>query len=261
MYNNWHYILTDFVTRGVAPIYAELVYSFERLMNPPNGSMPLLKIVCPDGEVRTGEPLKDAIRKWSIELLEPAKSKVAVQSADDFLREHPELTAALPPPALLVQRFNNEFQRFLASDSGRIWRGKMDALNYTEESSGQLYDFMIKNKLAFHQQNFETAAIAVADSISVGINKDDVAVRSPDGGAVEHFSGGNRGDQLDMSHAAGGPTSGGRAGMTTPGSGPDTHEYSAAEVKRLVRKLDSHQYQQLLNDSPNFRKAVDQYLS
>jgi hypothetical protein len=245
--------------RFVAPEYHELVRSYECAINPPDGSMPKLYIKCPDGVIRTGKPLQNAVRQWSIELLEPARAKVAVQSADDFLRDHPELKAGTPPPALLMQRFNNEFQRFLASDTGRIWRGKMDALNYTEESSSQLYDFMVERGLTFHQKNFEVAAIAVADRISVSINKDDVAVRHS--GSIEHFGGGNRADQLYMGTEAGGPSSGGRAGMKTPGSGPDTHEYSAAEVKRLVRKLDSRQYEQLLNDSPNFKKAVDKYLS
>jgi hypothetical protein len=245
--------------RFVAPTYDELVRSYQYAMNPPNGSMPKLNILCPDGTIRTGKPLKDAVNQWPLELLDPVKKTAPVQSADEFLREHPELKAETPTPALLMQRFNNEFQRFLASDTGRIWRGKMDALNYTEESSSQLYDYIVVHGLTFHQKNFEVAAIAVADRISVNINKDDVAVRAS--GTIEHYGGGNRQDQLYMGLAEGGSRSGGRAGMTAPGSGPDTHEYSAAEVKRLVRKLDSRQYLQLMNDSPNFKKAVDKFLS
>lgn len=48
--------------------------------------------------------------------------------------------------------------------------------------------------------------------------------------------------------------------MTKPDASADTHVYSEAETHRLVKKLNSTQYLQLLNDSPNFRAAVQKYL-
>lgn len=52
----------------------------------------------------------------------------------------------------------------------------------------------------------------------------------------------------------------GMAGMTKPDASPDLHQYSEAETHRLVKKLNSTDYLRLLNDSPNFRAAVQKYL-
>jgi hypothetical protein len=69
-----------------------------------------------------------------------------------------------------------------------------------------------------------------------------------------HDGGGNRAEQVRLG------SEGGMAGMTKPDAAEDTHVYSEAETRRLVRKLGSNEYRQLLNDSPNFRKAVDKYV-
>jgi hypothetical protein len=50
------------------------------------------------------------------------------------------------------------------------------------------------------------------------------------------------------------------AGQIKPDAAEDTHVYSESETRRLVRKLGSVEYRQLLNDSPRFREAVDKYL-
>jgi hypothetical protein len=234
--------------REVATTLAELVISFNEAMNPRDGSMPKLRILCPDGEVRTGKPLKDAIRRWPLELLEPGKpSRQQAQSADEFLAEHPELKDTRQSP-LLVARFNAEFQRFLKSDVGRAWRTRMDAVNFTEDSSSRLYDYMVQHNLPFQQNTFEQAAIAVANEVSVTLFAEDIGGARTQGLTI-HDGGGNRDSQLPV-----GMTMAGQH-VATPYN-PDK-KWTEAEVRSELRRLSADELKERMADKA-FVDALNQ---
>lgn len=246
------YLFNDVCIRRAFPTYGELVKSFSRLALPEKG-YPTITLLCPDGNYRSGYELAQAIKVYPLELLNAkpqARPAYETMSASEFLKNSPELQDNRQP-ALLKKRFDAEFQRFLGSDVGRAWRTRMDAYDHTEKNSERLYDFMIEHSLTFNQKNFEIAAIAVADEISVTLYHEDIGgVRAS--GLEIHDGGGSHHTQ----HSLGATM----AGQIKPDAAEDTHTYSEAETRRLVRKLSSDEYRQLLNDSPRFRAAVDKHL-
>ena len=248
--NNWHYILSDIVTREVPPTYAEIVTSFENNMNPPNGRQPLLKVLCPDGQIRTGKPLKDAIRQWPIELLEPAKAKAApIQSADDFLNEHPELKDARPPQ-LLKERYEREFMAFLKSDVGRAWQKRMSEYGHLEKSSHRMWQYVTQHKFELNQKSFELAAVAIADEISVTLDQNDIGGARVSNTFI-HDAGGNRVNQLPMGES-------GMAGQFTPSQYNPDKEWTEAAVRRELRVLNADQLRERLADKA-FVEALNHY--
>ena len=168
--------------------------------------MPKLHIMCPDGVIRTGKPLQNAVRQWPIELLEAVKAKAApVQSADEFLRDHPELKDTRPPQ-LLLERFHKEFARFLKSDVGRAWQTRMR--QYGHDNTARMADYMEQHGLELTQKGFEIAALAISDEISVTLTQDNI------GGArvsqtYIHDAGGGREHQLPLGDS-------GMAGQSVP---------------------------------------------
>jgi hypothetical protein len=158
-------LLTEDLKQRVAfPIYQEWIASLVRLAT---AVTPKLQLACPDGVVRTGRSLKEAVQKWPIELLEPQPKKLShaqAQSAGEFLAEHPELQDNRPP-ALLLERFHNEFARFLKSDVGRAWHRRMS--QYKHDNTARMADYMEAHGLEFTQKGFEVAAVAISDEISV----------------------------------------------------------------------------------------------
>ena len=80
--------------------------------------------------------------------------------------------------------FDAEFQRFLQPHTGRAWRTRMDA-----------YDHMTEHNLVFNQKNFEIAAIAVADEISVTLFHEDIG-SAWTSNTIIHDGGGNRAEQV-----------------------------------------------------------------
>jgi hypothetical protein len=235
--------------RFVAPNYAELVRSYEHAINPPDGSMPKLHILCPDGHIRTGKPLKDAVRQWSIELLEPAKSKAApVQSADDFLRDHPELQDTRPPQ-LLLERFHKEFARFLKSDVGRAWHTRMS--QYGHDNTARMADYMEQHGLELTQKGFEIAAVAISDEISVTLTQDDLGGARYSGTFI-HDAGGGREHQLPLG------ATGGMAGQSVPSIYNPDKVWTEAEVRRELRRLSADQLRERLADKA-FVAALDEF--
>jgi hypothetical protein len=235
--------------RFVAPNYSELVRSYEFAMNPPDGSMPKLHIICPDGVIRTGKPLKDAVRQYSIELLEPAKAKAApVQSADDFLREHPELKDTRPPQ-LLLERFHKEFARFLKSDVGRAWQMRMR--EYGHDNTARMAEYMEQHGLEFNQKGFELAAVAISEEISVTLTQDDIGGARYSGSFI-HDAGGSREHQLPLGSA------GGMAGQSVPSIYNPEKVWTEAEVRRELRRLSADQLRERLADKA-FVAALDEF--
>jgi hypothetical protein len=237
--------------RFVAPNYHELVRSYEDAINPPDGSMPKLHVLCPDGQIRTGKALQDAVRQWSIELLEPVKVKAApVQSADEFLRDHPELKDTRPP-GLLVERFHKEFARFLQSDVGRAWHKRMSEYGHLEQSILRLDEYMTQHGLELTQKGFEIGAVAVSDEISVTLDQGDI------GGArykntFIHDAGGNRARQIPM----GGE--GGMAGQYHPNQFNPDKVWSEAAVRHELARLSAHELKERFADKA-FVEALNKY--
>jgi hypothetical protein len=244
-------MMRDIATRRVPPVYDELVKSFGRLASPERG-YPTIALICPDGSIKTGWELSRAIKRYPMELLEPVKQArpaYETMSADEFLRSTPELQDNRQP-ALLKARFENEFHRFLKSDVGRAWKIRMAEVDAGEISTQIMWD-LLKDRGSYSQKDFEDAAVASCDKFSVTLFKEDIGgVRTQ--GLELHDGGGSHHTQ----HSLGATM----AGQIKPDAAEDTHVYSEAETRRLVRKLGSVEYRQLLNDSPNFRAAVDKYL-
>ena len=243
-------ITSEIGKRAVAPNYHELVQAFEYAMNPTDGSMPKLQILCPDGQIKTGKPLKDAIRQWSIELLEPAKAKAApVQSADDFLRDHPELKDTRPPQ-LLLERFHKEFARFLNSDVGRAWHKRMSEYGHLEQSIQRLDEYMTQHGLELTQKNFEIGAVAVSDEISITLDQGDIGGARHSGTFI-HDAGGNRVNQLPLGES-------GMAGQSVPSIYNPDKQWTEAEVRRELRRLSADQLRERLADKA-FVAALDEF--
>jgi hypothetical protein len=233
---------------GLAPNYLTLVRAFELAMNPTSGAMPTLRILCPDGQIRTGKPLKDAIRQWSMELLEPAKAKAApVQSADEFLRNHPELKDTRPP-RLLLERFHKEFARFLKSDVGRAWQTRMR--EYGHDNTARMADYMEQHGLELTQKGFEIAALAISDEISVTLTQDDLGGARYSGTFI-HDAGGNRANQIPLGDS-------GMAGQSVPSIYNPDKVWTEAEVRRELRRLSADQLRERLADKA-FVAALDAY--
>jgi hypothetical protein len=243
-------VMRDVASRRVCPIYSELVDSFTRLAT---AATPRLKLLCPDGHYRTGRDLAQAIRVWPLELLnaaQPPRPAYETMSADEFLRSTPELQDNRQP-ALLKARFENEFHRFLKSDIGRAWKTRMAEVDAGEISTGIMWD-LLREHGSFTQKDFEQAAVLSCDKFSVTLFKDDIGGAESQGFEL-HDGGGSHDQGISLGAS-------GIAGMTKPDASEDTHHYSQAETLRLVKKLNSKEYLQLLNDSPNFRIAVQKYL-
>jgi hypothetical protein len=235
--------------RFVAPEYAELVRSYEYAINPPDGSMPKLQIMCPDGVIRTGKPLKDAVRRWSIELLEPARAQAApVQSADEFLRDHPELKDTRPPQ-LLLERFHKEFARFLKSDVGRAWQMRMR--EYGLDNTARMAEYMEQHGLELTQKSFEIAALAISEEISVTLTQDDIGGARHSGTYI-HDAGGNRASQIPMG------SSGGMAGQYAPNQFNPDKVWTEAAVRRELSILSAHELRERFADKA-FVDALNKY--
>ncbi|MFZ3332765.1 MAG: hypothetical protein WA197_19175 [Candidatus Acidiferrales bacterium] len=244
-------IVADVAARRVYPTYAELVTSYGRLVIPDKG-YPTLTLKCGD-EYLTGKPLRDYIHSHPLEMLNaPKQARPAYEtlSADDFLKNTPVLQDN-NPPALLRKRFENEFMRFLKSDVGRAWRTRMAEVDAGEISTGLMRDYLVQRG-SFTQKDFEDAAVWSCDKFSVTLFKEDIGGSETQGFELHH-GGGTNDQSIPLGNS-------GMAGMTKPDASEDTHVYGESETRRLVRKLGSAEYRQLLNDSPNFRKAVDKYL-
>jgi hypothetical protein len=236
--------------RFVAPNYSELVRSYEFAMNPPDGSMPKLHVMCPDGVIRTGKPLKDAVRQYSIELLEPAKAKAApVQSADEFLSEHPELKDTRPPQ-LLKERYEREFQRFLVSDVGRAWRKRMSEYGHLEKSAQRMWDYVTRHQLELNQKSFEIAAVQISDEISVTLDQADIGGARVSNTFI-HDAGGNRANQIPLGDS-------GMAGQYIQSPYNPDKEWTEAAVRRELKILSAHELRERLADK-SFVEALNRY--
>lgn len=259
---NAHILFLETINRDAPPTFAELEKSYGLAMVP-HGSFPKLTILCPDSEYRTGKSLADAIRMWPMELLEPqtdsARPAHEGMSAAEFLANSPELRDDRQP-ALLKERFTREWRNFLAGDVGRALKVRADQHGLGTFLAGWMWEHMIKNQIPFHQKGFEQAALAVAAKVTIHTDDDAaplVLAHEDIGGArtsntMIHDGGGSHHTQHSLGTTM--------AGQIKPDAAEDTHVYSEAETRRLVRKLGSAEYRQLLNDSPNFRAAVDKYL-
>ena len=259
---NAHILFLETIKRDAPPTFAELEKSYGFAMVP-HGSFPKLTILCPDGEYRTGKPLADAIRMWPMELLEPQSNQARpahdAMSADEFLANSPELRDDRQP-ALLKERFTREWRNFLAGDVGRALKVRADQHGLGSFLAGWMWDYMVANRIPFHQNGFEQATFGVVKKIT--IHEGDTAAPLE----LSHEDIGGARTSNAMIHDGGGshhtqmPLGATMAGQIKPDASEDTHQYSESETRRLVRKLGSVEYRQLLNDSPNFRKAVDKYL-
>ena len=259
---NAHILFLETIKRDAPPTFAELEKSFGLAMVP-HGSFPKLTILCPDGEYRSGKPLADAIRMWPMELLESAKPQARPahesMSADEFLKNTPVLQDN-NPPQLLLERFNREFRNFLAGDVGRATKVRVEQYGLGGIFQDMMWKFMKDNGTPLNQKGFEQAAFAVANKITIHEGDDaaplvlthDSIGSARSGNFIVHDGGNDRSHQIAF-----GTTQG---GQIKPDASEDTHQYSESETRRLVRKLGSREYLQLLNDSPNFRSAVEKYL-
>ena len=235
--------------RFVAPNYSELVRSYEFAMNPPDGSMPKLHIMCPDGVIRTGKPLKDAVRQYSIELLEPAKAKAApVQSADEFLREHPELRDTRSPQ-LLKQRLEREFMSFLKSDVGRAWQKRMTEYGHLDNSIVRIEEYMEQHKMQYNQKGFELAALAVADEISVTLDQADIGGARVSNTFI-HDGGGSHHAQLPMGATM--------AGQFSANPYNPNKSWTEAEVRRELSRMNANELELRLRDKA-FVEALNKF--
>jgi len=233
----------------LAPNYQNLARAFEFAMNPTNGAQPTLRILCPDGVLRTGKPLKDAIRQWSIELLEPAKAKAApVQSADEFLREHPELRDTRSPQ-LLKQRLEREFMSFLKSDVGRAWQKRMTEYGHLDNSIVRIEEYMEQHKMQYNQKGFELAALAVADEISVTLDQADIGGARVSNTFI-HDGGGSHHAQLPMGATM--------AGQFSANPYNPNKSWTEAEVRRELNRMNANELELRLRDKA-FVEALNKF--
>jgi hypothetical protein len=243
-------IVATVAASDLAPNYDSLVRAYEFAMNPTNGAMPTLRILCPGGQILTGKPLKDAIRQWSIELLEPAMANAApVQSADEFLNEHPELKDTRPPQ-LLKERYEREFQRFLVSDVGRAWRKRMSDYGHLEKSAQRMWDYVTQHQLELNQKSFEVAAVSISDEISVTLDQNDIGGARVSNTFI-HDAGGNRANQIPLGDS-------GMAGQYIQSPYNPDKEWTEAAVRRELKMLSAHDLQERLADKA-FVEALNRY--
>jgi hypothetical protein len=245
---NQKLIYQNIVSRNVLPEYSELVASFNQLAIPASG-YPMLALKLPDGGVATGRELREAIKKWPMELLEPVAKQLSreqMQSADEFLANHPELRDDRPPQ-LLLERFHKEFARFLKSDVGRAWHKRMS--QYGHDNTARMADYMEQHGLELTQKGFEIAAVAICDEISITLDQNDIGGARVSNTFI-HDAGGSHHVQLPMGATM--------AGQSVPSIYNPDKVWTEAEVRRELRRLSADQLRERLADKA-FVAALDEY--
>jgi len=205
--------------------------------------------MCPDGVIRTGKPLKDAVRQYSIELLEPAKAIAEpVQSADEFLREHPELRDTRSPQPL-KQRLEREFMSFLKSDVGRAWHKRMTEYGHLDKSIVRIEEYMEQHKMQYNQKGFALAAVAVADEISVTLDQADIGGARVSNTFI-HDGGGSHHAQLPMGATM--------AGQFSANPYNPNKSWTEAEVRRELNRMNANELELRLRDKA-FVEALNKF--
>jgi len=244
-HGNAQTIYREIWKREVAPTYDNLVIAYGDAMIPKNGT-PKLQILCPDGVVRTGKPLQDAIRQWSIELLEPQGNKPTAeqtQSADDFLADHPELRDTRQSP-LLQQRFMNNWFAFLKSPIGRAY-SKINA----PEMTALVRSYLNERGLAGTPETFAEAAKWVANRISVTLFADDAGL-ARSSSTVFSVGGGDNESKLPLGQS-------GMAGQRVASPYNPDKKWSPAEARRELRRLTADELKERMADAA-FVAALDE---